>query len=37
MLDLNDLRSRRIVVVFFALVSGISTVCTAVVPAILHV
>jgi hypothetical protein len=37
MLHLNDLRSRRLVVLFFAFLSGISAVSTAVVPAILHV
>jgi hypothetical protein len=37
MLNLNDLRSRRIVALFFAILSGMSAVSTAVVPAILHV
>jgi hypothetical protein len=38
MLDMNhSLRSRRILTLFFALLSGISAVSTAVVPAILHI
>jgi len=38
MFDIDDtLRSRRIVTLFFALLSGISAVSTAVMPAILHI
>jgi hypothetical protein len=33
----NDLRSRRIVMLFFAFLSGVSAVSTAVAPAILHI
>jgi hypothetical protein len=33
----NSLRSRRILTLFFALLSGISAISTAVVPAILHI
>jgi hypothetical protein len=33
----TDLRSRRIAALFFAILSGVSAVSTAVVPAILHV
>jgi len=33
----NTLRSRRILTLFFALLSGISAVSTAVMPAILHI
>lgn len=38
MIDLNDdLRSRLIVTLFFAFLTGISAVSTAVVPAISHI
>ena len=37
MLNQNDLRSRRIVALLFAFLSGVSAVSTAVAPAILHV
>jgi hypothetical protein len=33
----NRLRSRRILTLFFAFLSGISAVSTAVMPAILHI
>jgi hypothetical protein len=33
----DDLRSRKIVTLFFALLSGLSAVSTAVVPAIVHI
>jgi hypothetical protein len=35
--DDNVLRSRRILTLFFAFLSGISAVSTAVMPAILHI
>ena len=38
MLELDDgLRSRRIVTLFFAFLTGISAVSTAVVPALIHI
>ena len=38
MFEVDDsLRSRRIVTLFFAILSGVSAVSTAVVPAILHI
>jgi hypothetical protein len=38
MLEVNDrLRSRRILTFFFAVLSGVSAVSTAVMPAILHI
>jgi len=38
MIDLNDdLRSRLIVTLFFAFLTGISAVSTAVVPALVHI
>jgi len=33
----NDLKSRQLMAVFFALVSGISAVSTAVLPGVLHI
>jgi hypothetical protein len=32
----NDLRARRVVTMFFAFLSGVSAVSTAVMPAIIH-
>jgi len=32
----NDIRARRTVVLFFAVLSGVSAVATAVLPAIVH-
>jgi hypothetical protein len=37
MLSINDLRSRRTVVLFFAFLSAVSALTTALMPAILHV
>jgi hypothetical protein len=37
MFDTNELRSRRIVTLFFAFLTGISAVSTAVIPAIVHI
>lgn len=37
MLSINDLRSRRTVVLFFAFLSAVSAVTTALMPVILHV
>jgi hypothetical protein len=38
MFDANDqLRSRRMVTLFFAFLTGVSAVTTAVAPAILHI
>jgi hypothetical protein len=38
MIDFNkELRDRRIVTMFFALIAGISAVSTAVAPAITHI
>jgi len=33
----NDLKSRQLLAVFFALVSGISAVSTAVLPGVFHI
>ena len=32
----NDMSERRAVVIFFAIISGVSAVATAVMPAIVH-
>jgi len=37
MMNSEDLRARRIVTVIFALISGLSAVSTAVLPAIVHI
>jgi hypothetical protein len=37
MLNLDELRSRRLLTIVFALVSGLSAVSTALVPAIVHI
>ena len=37
MLNTNDLRSRRTVVLFFAFLSAVSAVTTAIMPVLLHV
>jgi hypothetical protein len=37
MMELDDLRSRRLLTITFALISGVSAVFTAIIPVVLHI